>query len=72
VQAAAMRALAGEGAFRDLLRQVPEVAAAIPAAEWDGLFAWEPYFQHVGTIFRRLGLDGETDGPGPSGEGRGA
>jgi adenylosuccinate lyase len=57
VQAAAMAALAGEGAFRELLWQNPEVAARFASeAEWAELFNLTPYFAHVDDIFARIGL----------------
>jgi hypothetical protein len=69
-----MRALAGEVRFRELLRAHPVVADLLPPNAWEALFDPKPYFTHVDTIFRRIGL-GETTGDGsrapePTHEGR--
>ena len=54
VQSAAHRALAGEGGFRDLLRQDEGVRSRLP--ELDGLFDPEAGLEHVEAAFERLGL----------------
>jgi adenylosuccinate lyase len=54
VQANAMRALKGDGAFRDLLKADPEVARRLSAKELDALFDLEHHFAEVDTIFARV------------------
>jgi adenylosuccinate lyase len=54
VQANAMRALKGDGAFRDLLKADPEVARRLSAQELDALFDLEHHFAEVDTIFARV------------------
>jgi adenylosuccinate lyase len=54
VQANAMRALKGDGAFRDLLKADPEVAQRLGSAELEALFDLEHHFSEVDTIFARV------------------
>ena len=54
VQSAAHRALAGEGGFRDLLRQNEEVRARL--ADLDPLFDPRQGLEHVDVAFDRVGL----------------
>lgn len=61
VQRAAMQALNGDGAFRALLWQDPEVRSRFTAAEWDALFDVEPYFRYVDTIYERIGIAAEAE-----------
>ena len=54
VQSAAHRALAGEGGFRDLLRQNEEVQRRLP--DLDGLFDPHKGLEHLEVAFERVGL----------------
>jgi adenylosuccinate lyase len=53
VQRNALRALRGEGRFRDLLSADPEVAGRLSAAEIDECFDLGHHLRHVGEIFDR-------------------
>ena len=53
VQRSAMRAHAGEGAFRDLLAADPEVSRRIPAAELDAAFDLDHHLRHADAILAR-------------------
>jgi adenylosuccinate lyase len=48
-----MKTLAGEGRFRDLLAEDPEIAALLPAAEIDRCFDLDHALAHTGTIIDR-------------------
>ena len=54
VQRNAMRVWAGEGGFRELLGQDPEVAAALAPSELDACFDAERTLRHVDAIFERV------------------
>jgi adenylosuccinate lyase len=54
VQRNAMPVWRGEGDFRTLLGQDPEVGAKLSPAELDELFDLSYHFKHVDTIFRRV------------------
>jgi len=55
VQAAAMKALADEGSFRQLLQGDPDVARRLEG-RWDQLFDPQAGLEHVDLVFERLGL----------------
>ncbi|WP_363349986.1 adenylosuccinate lyase [Methylocystis echinoides] len=54
VQRNAMPVWRGEGEFRTLLGQDPDVSAKLSPAELDELFDLSYHFKHVDTIFRRV------------------
>jgi adenylosuccinate lyase len=54
VQANAMRALTGEGAFKDLLKADSEVKRRLSPKELDALFDLDHHFAEVDTIFARV------------------
>lgn len=54
VQEAAMKVWQGKRDFRTELEEIPEIAAALPAARLAGLFDLAWHAKHVNTIFRRV------------------
>jgi adenylosuccinate lyase len=54
VQRNAMPVWRGEGDFRTLLGQDPDVSAKLSPAELDELFDLSYHFKHVDTVFRRV------------------
>ena len=56
VQGCAKRAMAGEGAFRDLIATDPEIATRIDSAELDRLFDPWDQLHNIDATFERLGL----------------
>ena len=54
VQTSAMRALRGEGAFKDLLKTDPEVTRRLSPAELEALFGLDHHLAEVDTIFARV------------------
>jgi adenylosuccinate lyase len=53
VQRSALRAVAGEGTFRELLGADPDVGARLTAAEIDRAFDLEHHLRHAGAIIDR-------------------
>jgi adenylosuccinate lyase len=60
VQKAALAALGGGGAFRDLLAGDPEIAARLTPLELDAAFDLEHHLRHIGAIYRRVFGEGPT------------
>ncbi len=56
VQRNAMKSWKGNRSFPKLLKADAEVTATITPAEFDALFDYQYYLQHVDEIFRRIGL----------------
>ena len=54
VQKNAMRALGGEGAFKDLLKADPEIVRVLKPAELNTLFDLDYHFKEVDAIFARV------------------
>jgi adenylosuccinate lyase len=54
VQKNAMRALNGEGAFKDLLKADPEIVRVLKPAELNTLFDLDYHFKEVDAIFARV------------------
>ena len=63
VQGHAQRSLTGGPLFQTALANDPTVARWITHDELSALFDPERQLQHVGTIFRRLGLDRSANPP---------
>jgi adenylosuccinate lyase len=61
IQRHAQRALAGGPTLRDALETDPEIAKWITEEELSSHFDPRTQLQHVGEIFRRLGLDDGED-----------
>jgi len=61
VQDAAMQAWAGKGHLRDLLAADERLQGVLTAEELAACFDPAAFLRHIGTIYARLGLDGEQN-----------